>query len=118
VKGARLVFGRACMASNYLDWPERVHDAWLAFERVHGDVHEHKDALTKCRAAMKGVEAKRSKAAFEQQAYYDTSADITNTAAPEVNVEKPTTSEKVTPQKGTSEKVTFEKVTSEKVKTA
>lgn len=83
------------MASNYLDWPERVHDAWLAFERVHGDVNEHKDALTKCRSAMKSVEAKRSKAALDQQVYYDVSVDTaTTTVAPEVNVEKPTSPEK------------------------
>ncbi|KAG0042584.1 Splicing factor [Gryganskiella cystojenkinii] len=71
-KGARRIFVRACTAADHLDWPERVMDAWLTFERVYGEVNEYKDALTRTRAAMKKVEVNRAKAALEQQAQYAT----------------------------------------------
>ncbi|KAG0266470.1 Splicing factor [Mortierella polycephala] len=74
-KGARQIFVRACNAAKHLDWPERVFEAWLMFEREQGTVINYKDALTRSRNAMKAVEAIRAKQAesayMTQPAAYD-----------------------------------------------
>jgi hypothetical protein len=59
IKEARQVFARACSVATTLDWPERVIDAWLMFERESGDMSTYRDALVRTRTAMKNVEALR-----------------------------------------------------------
>ncbi|KAF9191909.1 Splicing factor [Haplosporangium sp. Z 11] len=85
VKGARQIFVRACNAAKHLDWPEKVFEAWLMFEREQGTVANYKDALTRSRNAMKAVEAMRAKQA--ESAYmtlpagYDVAQPVTYDAA-------------------------------------
>ncbi|KAG0365729.1 Splicing factor [Gamsiella multidivaricata] len=74
-KGARQVYARSCQIATSLDWPEKVFEAWLMFERESGDLVTYKDALLRSRAAMKGVEAFRAQSTQEiSNAYADQTA--------------------------------------------
>lgn len=59
-KQVRQIFAKACNAAKQIDWPEKIFEAWLLFEREHGTVSEYKEALTRSRAAMKTVEHLRA----------------------------------------------------------
>jgi hypothetical protein len=59
-KQARQIFAKACNVAKQIDWPEKIFEAWLLFEREHGTVSEYKEALTRSRAAMKTVELFRA----------------------------------------------------------
>ncbi|KAF9585451.1 Splicing factor [Lunasporangiospora selenospora] len=61
--GARKVFSRACGNAKNLDWPEKVFEAWLLFEREVGTAAEYKEALLRTRRGMKIVQHERSKLA-------------------------------------------------------
>ncbi|KAG0206204.1 RNA-binding protein 4F [Mortierella sp. NVP41] len=87
-KQARRIFVQACNAAKQIDWPEKIFEAWLLFEREHGTVSEYKEALTRSRAAMKNVEHFRVEAALKG-AYVDQSAYAV--AVPAAPVEAPTT---------------------------
>ncbi|KAF8934884.1 Splicing factor [Haplosporangium gracile] len=69
-KQARQIFTKACNTAKQIDWPEKIFEAWLLFEREHGNVSEYKEALTRSRAAMKTVELIRAEAALNS-AYTD-----------------------------------------------
>lgn len=66
-KQARQIFAKACTAAKQIDWPEKIFEAWLLFEREHGTVSEYKEALTRSRAAMKTVEHFRAEVATTSQ---------------------------------------------------
>ncbi|KAF9961119.1 hypothetical protein BGZ72_004883 [Mortierella alpina] len=70
MKGARQIFVRACNASKHLDWPEKVFEAWLMFEKQNGSVTEYKEAVVRSRSAMKVVEALRAQAALQAENIY------------------------------------------------
>lgn len=63
MKGTRQIFARACNVATMIDWPEKVFETWLMFEREKGDVVSFKDALVRTRSAMKSVEALRAQSA-------------------------------------------------------
>ncbi|KAF9541032.1 RNA-binding protein 4F [Mortierella hygrophila] len=86
-KQARQIFAKACNVAKQIDWPEKVFEAWLLFEREHGTVLEYKDALTRSRAAMKTVELFRAEVALNS-AYVDQSAYAV--AEPPVPIEEST----------------------------
>ncbi|KAF9169468.1 Splicing factor [Mortierella sp. AD010] len=88
VKGARQIFVRACSTAETLDWPEKIFDSWLLFERECGTLPTYKDALIRTRAALKNVEAVRTQA-YASQVASDAiqQAEIT-TAATADNVPK------------------------------
>ncbi|KAG0298187.1 RNA-binding protein 4F [Linnemannia gamsii] len=86
-KQARQIFAKACTAAKQIDWPEKIFEAWLLFEREHGTVSEYKEALTRSRAAMKTVENFRAEAALST-AYVDQSVYVV--AEPTVPFEEPT----------------------------
>ncbi|CAO3571089.1 unnamed protein product [Mortierella alpina] len=69
-KGARQIFVRACNAAKHLDWPEKVFEAWLMFEKQSGTVTECKEAVVRSRSAMKAVEALRAQAASQNESVY------------------------------------------------
>ncbi|KAF9137019.1 Splicing factor [Linnemannia schmuckeri] len=69
-KQARQIFAKACNIAKQIDWPEKIFEAWLTFEREHGSVLEYKEALARSRAAMKTVELIRAEAALNS-AYTD-----------------------------------------------
>ncbi|KAF8937233.1 RNA-binding protein 4F [Dissophora ornata] len=74
IKGARQIYVRAWHAAQTMDWPEKIFEAWLAFERESGDVAAYKDALTRSRAAMKSVEVYRAtqvESVYSEQVAYD-----------------------------------------------
>ncbi|KAH9999668.1 hypothetical protein BJV74DRAFT_823117 [Russula compacta] len=60
---ARKAFTKA--AKSYLDWPEMLWEAWLAFEHSHGSVGEIQDALDVVERARAQVEARRAKEAAQ-----------------------------------------------------
>ncbi|KAG0010861.1 Squamous cell carcinoma antigen recognized by T-cells 3 [Entomortierella chlamydospora] len=68
VKGARQIFVRACSTAETLDWPEKIFDSWLLFERECGTLQTYKDALIRTRVALKNVEAVRTQAYASQVA--------------------------------------------------
>ncbi|KAF9349034.1 Splicing factor [Mortierella sp. AD094] len=73
-KGARQIFVRACSTAETLDWPEKIFDSWLLFERERGTLSTYKDALIRTRAALKIVEAVRAQSvqqAYASQVAYD-----------------------------------------------
>ncbi|KAF9571168.1 RNA-binding protein 4F [Mortierella alpina] len=70
LKGARQIFMRACNAAKHLDWPEKVFEAWLMFERQRGSVTDYKEAVVRSRGAMKAVEALRAQAALQAESIY------------------------------------------------
>ncbi|KAG0278386.1 RNA-binding protein 4F [Linnemannia exigua] len=72
-KQARRVFMQACNIAKQIDWPEKIFEAWLLFEREHGTVSEYKEALTRSRSAMKTVELFRAETALKN-AYVDQNA--------------------------------------------
>ncbi|KAF9133230.1 Splicing factor [Mortierella sp. 14UC] len=72
-KQARRVFMQACNFAKQIDWPEKIFEAWLSFEREQGTVSDYKEALTRTRSAMKTVELFRAEAALTN-AYVDQSA--------------------------------------------
>ncbi|KAG0375227.1 RNA-binding protein 4F [Mortierella sp. AD032] len=74
-KLARRVFMQACNIAKQIDWPEKIFEAWLLFEREHGTVSEYKEALTRSRSAMKTVDLFRVEAALKN-AYVDQSAYV------------------------------------------
>ncbi|KAG0310995.1 RNA-binding protein 4F [Linnemannia gamsii] len=84
-KQARQIFAKACNVAKQIDWPEKIFEAWLLFEREHGTVSEYKEALTRSRAAMKTVELFRAEAALSN-AYMDQSTYAV--AEPTVPVEE------------------------------
>ncbi|KAG0211431.1 Splicing factor [Mortierella sp. GBA30] len=94
VKGARQIFVRACSAAKHLDWPEKVFEVWLMFERQYGDVTDYKDALLRSRSAMKIVEASRAQAAqqaesaYSEQAAYSVGAFAESVAVAGTNLEQ------------------------------
>ncbi|KAI1312652.1 Squamous cell carcinoma antigen recognized by T-cells 3 [Mortierella claussenii] len=57
---ARKVFARACQHADNMDWPEKVIEAWLLFERSVGTAQSYKDALMRSRNAMKRIETLRA----------------------------------------------------------
>jgi len=59
-KHVRRIFAQACNVAKQIDWPEKIFEAWLLFEREHGTISEYKEALTRSRAAMKTVELFRA----------------------------------------------------------
>ncbi|KAF9203644.1 Squamous cell carcinoma antigen recognized by T-cells 3 [Haplosporangium sp. Z 27] len=74
IKGARQIFVRACNSAESLDWPEKVFDSWLLFERQYGTLSIYRDSLIRIRTALKTVEAFRSQGiqqAYDTQAAYD-----------------------------------------------
>ncbi|KAF9939370.1 Splicing factor [Mortierella alpina] len=70
VKGARQIFIRACNAAKHLDWPEKVFEAWLMFERQSGSVTDYKEATVRSRSAMKAVETLRAQASLQAEGIY------------------------------------------------
>ena len=70
VDEARKVFKG--LMSKYLDWPEAIFDAWIAFEQVHGSLEELEECLDRVERAQASVNAKRAKEA--QKAYQDAQA--------------------------------------------
>ncbi|KAK5823056.1 hypothetical protein F5H01DRAFT_333468 [Linnemannia elongata] len=86
-KQVRQIFAKARNAAKQIDWPEKIFEAWLLFEREHGTVSEYKEALTRSRAAMKTVEHLRAEAALNS-AYVDQSAYVV--AEPAAPIEEPT----------------------------
>ncbi|KAF9901075.1 RNA-binding protein 4F [Linnemannia zychae] len=80
LKQARRVFMQACNIAKQIDWPEKIFEAWLSFEREQGTVSDYKEALTRTRSAMKTVELLRAEAALTNT-YVDQSA-YTLAAAP------------------------------------
>ncbi|KAF9434441.1 Splicing factor [Entomortierella beljakovae] len=88
-KGARQVYTRACNSAETLDWPEKVFESWLLFERCFGTLQNYKDAVMRTRSSMKVVEAFRAQNAqqsYATQAVYDTAQPVEYT---EVVVEAP-----------------------------
>ncbi|KAF9115231.1 RNA-binding protein 4F [Mortierella sp. AM989] len=69
IKGARHIFVQACNSAETLDWPEKVFDSWLLYERKCGTLPTYKDALIRTRAAMKTVEAFRAQAYISEMPY-------------------------------------------------
>ncbi|KAF9946278.1 Splicing factor [Mortierella alpina] len=69
-KAARQIFVRACNAAKHLDWPEKVFEAWLMFEKQSGTVTEYKEAIVRSRSAIKTVEALRAQAALQVESVY------------------------------------------------
>ncbi|KAF9920650.1 Splicing factor [Linnemannia zychae] len=87
-KQARRIFSQACNIAKQIDWPEKIFEAWLLFERECGTASEYKEALIRSRAALKTVEIFRAEAALK-----NTYVDQSTFAATEsiVAVEDPTT---------------------------
>ncbi|KAF9918833.1 hypothetical protein BX616_005211 [Lobosporangium transversale] len=80
-KGARQIFNRACQVSETLDWPEKVFEAWLLFERRSGTLQNYKDALIRIRHAMKAIEALRAQSGLQTDANYSAQAAYEPTTA-------------------------------------
>ncbi|KAJ3040739.1 Splicing factor [Rhizophlyctis rosea] len=66
VAKARSVYKQACNRS--IDWPERVFDAWLTFERECGTVTELYQAISMIQLQQKSLEHRRAKEAAQAQA--------------------------------------------------
>ncbi|KAG0071367.1 Squamous cell carcinoma antigen recognized by T-cells 3, partial [Podila epicladia] len=60
IKEARHTYRRACDQAKHLDWPEKLFDNWIAFERENSGDSEYREALIRTREAMKSVEALRA----------------------------------------------------------
>ncbi|KAF9290597.1 Squamous cell carcinoma antigen recognized by T-cells 3 [Mortierella alpina] len=70
LKGARQIFVRACNVAKHLDWPEKIFETWLMFERQNGSVTDYKEAVVRSRNAMKAVETLRAQAALQAESIY------------------------------------------------
>ncbi|KAF9383432.1 RNA-binding protein 4F, partial [Podila verticillata] len=60
IKEARHIYKRACDQAKHLDWPEKLFESWLTFERENGGDAEYRDAIIRTRDSMKAVEALRA----------------------------------------------------------
>ncbi|KAF9300484.1 RNA-binding protein 4F [Mortierella antarctica] len=74
VKEARHTYKRACDQAKHLDWPEKLFDSWITFERENSGDFEYREALIRTREAMKSVEALRAQ-------YGQTYAEVVPVAA-------------------------------------
>ncbi|KAG0027208.1 RNA-binding protein 4F [Podila clonocystis] len=77
IKEARHTYRRACDQAKHLDWPEKLFESWIAFERENSGDSEYREALIRTREAMKNVEALRTQYG---QAY----AEVVPVAAAEI----------------------------------
>ncbi|KAG0340152.1 Squamous cell carcinoma antigen recognized by T-cells 3 [Podila humilis] len=61
LREARHTYKRGVAQAKHLDWPEKLFESYLSFERQNGSDDEYREALVRTREATKIVEAVRAK---------------------------------------------------------
>ncbi|KAF9999021.1 hypothetical protein BGZ65_005556, partial [Modicella reniformis] len=100
-RNVRKVFIRASNVALFMDWPERLFDAWLMFERECGDSSTYKDALARSREVMESVEAVRAQNVLQAEAAHTEVVAYESThltAEVDPTSEKPLAPETATPK--------------------